>query len=134
MNDKSALNDVLASNVNSEVLVFRGATTGELMVVAAISTAIVVPCSLLLGLATGKVPLFVSLSLPVVFASIYVCSSLLLSIKRGRPDGYFEHRFLLVLQRARLRPSSLVAEHGAMSPFRTKQIVVIDSRVEHDDV
>lgn len=133
MNDKDALKDVLASNVNTEVLVFRGATTGELMVLAGVSTAIVVPAALVLGVMSAKVPLFISLSLPVVFILIFVCSSFLLAIKRGRPDGYFAHRLLLLAHKLKLKPSSLVVEHGRLSSHRVKQIVVAESFMQTDD-
>lgn len=119
------LKDVVASNVNEEAVVLFGSTTGELMSMAVISVAIVIPVAVVTGIIMDRLPLFVSLSLVVVFAVMAVVSRIMQVMKRGRPPGYFQHRMLILKGQFGLKRPPFVREHGVMSTIRTRQCILV---------
>jgi len=134
MNYHDELQDVVASNVNDEVLVFRGSTTGELISIAWVSAAIIVPVAIIAGLVFGSLPLFISLALPVVFLLVFAFSTVLQVLKRGRPEGYFEHRIALIKHHLKWKKCDFVVEQGPLLTVRTKQMVMMEMlEVDNDD-
>lgn len=119
------LRHVLASNVNEEVAVFRGSSAGELMWMALVCTATITPVMTLIGLFIDKTMVMLSLSLVVVFLAIFVLATLMQQIRRGRPEGYFEHRMILLRSALGWGRCPFIRHHGRMDTYRTRQIIMV---------
>lgn len=126
------LRDVLASNVNEEVAVFRGSSAGELMWMALLCTLTITPIMTIMGLFIGKGMLFFSVSLVVVFIALFVLATLMQQIRRGRPEGYFEHRVMFLRAALGWGRCPFIRHHGRMDTCRTRQIILIGKHLGHD--
>jgi len=115
------LRDVLASHVNEEVAVFRGSSATELVWIAGISTLGIVPMAVIIGLLIGKTNVMLSISLVVVFISIVVMATFMQYIRRGRPDGYFEHKMMIIKSSLGWGRCPFIRVNGRLDNNRTKQ-------------
>ena len=119
------LRDVLASNVNEEAVVVFGVTSGELMAIASICFAVIMPIAFVLGVIAGKITIFLTIALPLVFGCVAAISVIMQGIKRGRPEGYFLHRMAFINHAIGMKKSHIVRHDGVMSTIRTKQCVLV---------
>lgn len=123
------LRDVLASNVNEEVAVFRGSSAGELMWMALICTATITPLMTGVGLFINRGMLMFSLSLVVVFVAMFVLATLMQQIRRGRPEGYFEHRMILLRSALGWGSCPFIRHDGRMDTYRSQQIILMNKHL-----
>ncbi len=126
------LRDVVASNVNEEAVVFRGASTGELMSIATVSSVVIIPVFILVGLMIGRTTIMLSLSLVAIFIAIFALATLMQRVKRGRPDGYYQQKLILFKKRTGMGQSHFIQEHGVMSTLRTKQCVLVNKHLKQE--
>lgn len=126
------LRDVVASNVNEEVAVFRGSSTGELMSMAVICVAVITPTMSIIGAFFDKAIMMFSLSLVVVFVAMFLISTWMQRIRRGRPDGYFEQRIVFFRTSLGFGSCPFVRYNGQMDIYRTEQILTIN-QIERND-
>jgi len=128
------LKDVLATNVNEEVAVFRGSSANELIHIAILASGIIVPIMTFLGFLIGKATIALSLSLVVVFIAIVVLCTLMQHIRRGRPEGYFEHRVILFKSRIGWGKCPFFVMDGELDNHRTKQCVLISKHLSVEEL
>ncbi len=126
------LRDVVASNVNEEAIVFRGASTGELMSIATVSSIVIIPMFVIFGMIIGRTTIMLSLSLVAVFIAIFVLATLMQRVKRGRPDGYYQQKLILAKKRLGFGQSHFVQENGVMSTLRAEQCILVNKHLKQE--
>jgi len=119
------LREVTASNVNEEVPVFRGSSAGELMSMGALFCLTITPAMTIFGLFIGKGMMLFSISLLFIFIAIFITATVMQRIRRGRPEGYFEHRMTLLRVALGWGSCSFARHDGRMDCYRSKQIIVV---------
>ena len=106
--------------MNEEPSILRGCSSTELTLVACCAVAVWLPVAILLAFFIGAVAL--GLAGGLIVATVYVGGGFFQKIKRGRPDGYYQHRVDLALRKIGLRNSSFVAfEKGMPALGRTSR-------------
>jgi conjugative transfer region protein (TIGR03750 family) len=116
----SDLNHVLAARMNEEPSILRGCSSTELMLVACCAVAFWLPIAIVLAFFIGAVAL--GLAGLMIVTTVYFGGGAFQKIKRGRPDGYYQHRVDLWLHRVGLRRSSFVVfDKGMLALGRTWQ-------------
>ena len=126
------LRDVLASNVNEEVAVFRGSSASELVSMAILCVLTITPLMTIIGLIIGQGMMFFSVSLVVVFIAIFIGATVMQQVRRGRPEGYFEHRMTFLRVDLGWGGCSFIRHDGRMDCYRSKQIVVTGRNIEQE--
>ena len=126
------LRDVVASNVNEEAVVVFGVTAGELMSIAAICFATIMPLALIIGVWIGKITITFTVALPIIFGCVAAISVTMQGIKRGRPEGYFLHRMAFIQHTLGLKKSHIIRANGVMSTMRTKQCILIHKHLKQE--
>lgn len=121
---------ILASNVTSEAVVFRGCTRTELVFMFVGSLMIWVPlCCFGAAYLFGNMFLGLGMSLVATCISFLCCSLFVSRLKRNAPEGQYTQKIDLFLHKANLRKYYFFTYHGEMSIGRTKQIVFIREEV-----
>lgn len=128
--DSDQLKSVVATNVNEEAVILRGCTTSELTGASLMSTIVVLPIFMILGVLFGKFMIAMGLGMVANFAAIYGIATLMQQMKRGRPEGYFNHWMMLIGKKVGMVHPPFVVHDGPMSIFRTKQVVLIDKHLK----
>ncbi|MCK9608019.1 MAG: TIGR03750 family conjugal transfer protein [Methylomonas sp.] len=117
MDDSS---DTLADRLNQEPVIFRGSTHSELGLILLLATLFWLPVSLLIAACLGAIAMGLGLAMVGVLLTIVFGSTLFQRIKRGRPDYYYQHRLMIVLQRIGLRNTRLILNNGHWDLGRTE--------------
>ena len=102
----------LAERMNHAPAIFKGCTSGELGVLVAGSILIWLPVSLLIAASLGAVTMGFGLAGLSIVGTVVVGAQVLQVLKRNRPDGFTQQRFLLWCHRKRLRRTWLIARSG----------------------
>ncbi|MYB88620.1 MAG: TIGR03750 family conjugal transfer protein [Proteobacteria bacterium] len=89
--------ELRAERLNCEPLVFKGCSSFELAIIAGMSALAWLPASLVLCALAGAITMGFGIAAIGVVASVVVLAGLFQRIKRGRPDGYYQQRFLIAL-------------------------------------
>ena len=108
-----ASEELRAERLNSEPVVFKGCSSFELAVIAGVSALVWLPASLVVSALMGAITMGFGLAAIGVVASVVVLAGLFQRIKRGRPDGYYQQRFLIALDARGLRRSDFIRRAGA---------------------
>lgn len=111
--------DHLARRIDEEPVVFRGCTASELIVILGTATAFWVPASLLITGFLGYFTAGFGLAVIGIVVTLLLASNYFQSIKRGRPDGYYQHKTILWLDVMGLRPSGFIVHSGVWDLGRT---------------
>ena len=105
--------DILASRLNFDVVLYRGHTRKEMMLLGLISLSMTV---LLLGIITklllGMFLIGLGLSFPVSISVGWLLAVVFQKLKEGKPRGYVKQQFLLWLHRQGIRKSPFVNYSG----------------------
>lgn len=112
------LDKVIAANVNNEPVVFRGCTTTEMLMVFAISCAIVIPIFIAIGLMVGNLGLMIGAAMMGMLFVSLIGVSLLGTVKRGKPEGYYQHKWALISSRHLGGQKKFIDIDGPMSVER----------------
>lgn len=114
-------NETLAGRLNSEPVVFQGCTSSEIVVLLIVAAAFWLPLSLLVATVVGYWLTTVVLGGTIVgvSATMYFAPKRFQEIKRGRPDGYYQQRGVLMLARLGLRPSVFITRSGLWATGRS---------------
>ncbi len=113
-----SLDHVLAARMNEEPSILRGCSSTELMLVACCAAAVWLPIAIVLAFFIGAVS--IGLAGAMIVTTVYFGGGVFQKIKRGRPDGYYQHRVDLWLHKVGLRRSSFVIfEKGRPALGRT---------------
>ena len=105
--------EVLADRLNVEPAIFKGCSSSELGVIVGVATLIWLPLCLLLAGLMGAVTMGFGLAGIGVVATVVVTAALFQRLKRNRPDGYYQQRFVIWLHDKGLRRSTLVRRSGS---------------------
>ncbi len=116
MND---LPDILASRLNFDVILFRGNTRQEMMMIGLLS---LVSTVLIFGTLTkillGMFLIGVGMSFPVSIPVGWSLAIMMQKFKEGKPKGYVKQQFLLWLESQGIRRSPFVCYSGFWSARR----------------
>ena len=108
----TAQDDILADRLNAEPAIFKGCSSSELGVIVAVATLVWLPASLLLAGLMGAATMGFGLAGIGVVASVVATASLFQRLKRNRPDGYYQQRFVIWLNDRGLRRAPIVRRSG----------------------
>ena len=111
--------ETLADRLNSEPVIFRGSSSSELAMIMTVAVVFWVPTGLIIAGLLGAIAMGLGFSAVAVLATVYYGSTLFQKIKRGRPDHYYQHRAILLLDDWKLRKAQLVRRSGYWSLGRT---------------
>lgn len=108
----SDVGQTLADRVNSEPVIFKGCTSSELGVIVGVATLVWLPLSLLIAGLLGAITMGFGLAGIAIVATVLVAAAIFQRLKRNRPDGYYQQRFVIALHDAGIRRSVLVRRDG----------------------
>ena len=111
--------DILADRLNAEPAIFKGCSSSELGVIVGVAALVWLPISLILAGLAGAVTMGFGIAGVGILATVLLMASLFQRLKRNRPDGYYQQRFVLWLDDHGLRRSSFVRRSGAWDIGRT---------------
>ena len=111
--------DVLADRLNAEPVIFRGCSASELGVIVALAAVVWLPLSLLLAWLGGAVTMGFGFAGIGIVATVLGIASLFQRLKRNRPDGYYQQRFVIWLHDGGFRRAPFVRRTGAWEIGRT---------------
>ena len=111
--------DILADRLNAEPAIFKGCSSSELGVIVGVASLVWLPVSLVLAGLMGAVTMGFGLAGVGVVATVVVTATLFQRLKRNRPDGYYQQRFVVWLHDKGLRRSTLVRRSGSWDIGRT---------------
>ena len=111
--------EVLADRLNSEPLIFRGCSNSELGMILFCAVVFWVPMSLMVAAAFGAVAMGLGLSGLGILATVYLGATLFQTIKRGRPDNYYQHLMMIKLNDLGFWRSKLIRRNGFWSLGRS---------------
>ena len=111
--------DILASRLNFDVIVFRGNTRKEMILIALISLSIT---ALLLGILSklliGMFMIGVGVSFPAAIPVGWGFATLMQKLKSGKPKGYVKQQFQLWLDHQGIKQSPFIKYCGYWSIHR----------------
>lgn len=102
----------LPDRINGEPIVFRGLTSTELGALAGLAVAVWLPLSLALCGALGFFMMGFGVAGLLTVGTVWVASSWIGAIKRGKPNGYHLLRLRLLLDDLKLRSSGFIRYSG----------------------
>ena len=111
--------DILADRLNAEPTIFKGCSSSELGVIAGVAALVWLPVSLVLAGLMGAVTMGLGLAGVGVVATVVAMATLFQRLKRNRPDGYYQQRFVIRLHDKGLRHSAVVRRSGSWDIGRT---------------
>lgn len=104
--------DILADRLNYEPIILRGSTSSELVMILSVSAAFWVPMSFLIAFAIGAPMMGLGICGISILASVWIGCTLFQKVKLGRPDYYYQHKIMLLLDRLMLKRSGFVLRAG----------------------
>ena len=111
--------ECLADRLNVEPAIFKGCSSSELGVIVGVAAAVWLPVSLILSGLLGAVTMGFGIAGVGVVATVVVTASLFQRLKRNRPDGYYQQRFVIWLHDRGFRRAPFVRRSGAWDIGRT---------------
>lgn len=112
--------EILAGRMNAEPAIFKGCSSSELGLIVGVAIVIWLPLSLLLAWMLGAITMGFGLAGVGVVATVAVMATLFQRIKRGRPDGYYQHWLRIRLQATGLYRTPWVLRSGSWDIGRTQ--------------
>jgi len=111
--------DILADRLNAEPAIFKGCSSSELGVIAGVAVLVWLPLSLMLAGLAGAVTVGFGMAGIGIVATVLVMAGLFQRLKRNRPDGYYQQRFVLWLDERGLKRAPFVRRSGSWDIGRT---------------
>ncbi|OOG28826.1 conjugal transfer protein [Thioalkalivibrio denitrificans] len=105
--------------LNGEPVIFRGCSSSELMAIAGVSATAWLPLGIIVASALGAPLMGVGAAAIAVLATVYVAATLLQRLKRGRPEGHYQHRLAIVLDNIGVRKSGFIRRSGTWDVGRS---------------
>ncbi len=106
------MDDILADRLNAEPAIFKGCSSSELGVIVGVAALVWLPVSLILAGLAGAVTMGFGMAGIGIVATVLVMASVFQRLKRNRPDGYYQQRFVLWLDDRGLTRSPFVRRSG----------------------
>lgn len=111
--------DLLAERLNHEPVVLLGYTDSEFALAVKAACAVAFPTMLFIGFTFGKPLPGLAGGFLLALALVVAGGKLMVRLKRGKPDFYYQTKMKLALQRYGLGHSGLLRYRGTMSIVRT---------------
>ena len=111
--------DTLADRLNAEPAIFKGCSSSELGVIVGVAALVWLPVSLVLAGLMGAITMGFGLAGIGVVATVVLTATLFQRLKRNRPDGYYQQRFVIWLHDKGLRRTVLLRRSGSWDIGRT---------------
>lgn len=111
--------EILADRLNAEPVIFKGCSSTELGLIVLIAIVVWLPLSLLLAWLLGAITMGFGIAGVGVVLTVIVSATLFQRIKRGRPEGYYQQRFRLMLEDMHIRRSPWIRRSGVWDCGRT---------------
>lgn len=112
--------DILAEHLNEQPPIFRGCTSQELVTVLWLAAVVWLPLSLIIAALLGFVMAGFTIAAIGIGLTVFVVATIFQKIKRGRPDGYYQHLLACVLEDLRLKRSKFIRRTGTWSLGRIR--------------
>lgn len=113
---------LLADRLNAEPTIFRGCSSSELGVIVGLAIVVWPPLSLIATWLIGAPSMGLGFAGVAIVLNVVTAASLLQRLKRGRPEAYYLHRFILRLAEWGLIRSPFVTYQGDWGLGRTEDI------------
>ena len=113
--------NILADRLNVEPAIFRGCSSSELGIIVTLAVLIWLPISVLLAWGLGAASMGLGIA-GVIVATVVISASIFQRLKRGRPHGYYQQRFIIGLSTLGLRSSPFINRNGSWTIGRSKTI------------
>ena len=110
---------LLAERLNTEPTIFRGCSSSELGAIVGLAIVIWPPVSLIAAWLLGAPSMGLGFAGVAIVLNVVVVASLLQRLKRGRPESYYLHLFILRLAEWGLVRSPFVCRQGDWELGRT---------------
>jgi len=107
--------ETLADRLNSEPVIFRGSSSSELAMILTIAVMFWLPTGLIGAWLLGAPLMGLGFAGLGVLVTVFFGATAFQKIKRGRPDQYYQHRALLLLDEWKIRKTSMIHRSGAWS-------------------
>ena len=114
--------ECLADRLNVEPVIFRGCSSSELGVIVGVAALFWLPVSLVLAGLMGAVTMGFGLAGVGVVVTVVAMATLFQRLKRNRPDGYYQQRFVIWLHDKGVRRSQFVRRSGSWDIGRTSAL------------
>ncbi len=114
--------NILADRLNVEPSIFRGCTSSELGIIVTLAVLIWLPISVLLAWGLGAASMGLGIAGVAIVATVVISASIFQRLKRGRPHGYYQQRFIMGLSTLGLRSSPFINRNGYWAIGRNKSI------------
>ncbi len=111
--------ECLADRLNAEPAIFKGCSSSELGVIVGVAALVWLPLSLLLAGLAGAVTMGFGTAGIGIVVTVLVMAGLFQRLKRNRPDGYYQQRFVLWLDEHGVKRAPFVRRSGAWDIGRT---------------
>jgi conjugative transfer region protein (TIGR03750 family) len=111
--------DLLAERLNHEPVVLLGYTDSEFALAVKAACLLAFPTTLFIGFTVGKPLPGLAAGFLLALALVVAGGKLMVRLKRGKPDYYYQTRMKLALQHYGIGHSGLLRYRGAMSIGRT---------------
>lgn len=111
--------DLLAERLNHEPVVLLGYTDSEFALAVKAACLLAFPTTLVIGFAFGKPLPGLAGGFLLALALVIAGGKLMIRLKRGKPDFYYQTKLKLAFQRYGLGHSGLLRYRGTMSIGRT---------------
>ena len=113
-------NNILADRLNVEPAIFKGCSSSELGVIVTLAVIVWLPLSVLLAWLLGAPSMGLGMAGIAIVLTVVITASVFQRIKRGRPNGYYQQRFIIGLSRLGLRRSPFVQRDGSWAIGRSQ--------------
>ncbi len=113
---------LLADRLNVEPAIFRGCSSSELGIIVTLAVIIWLPISVLLAWGLGAASMGLGIAGVAIVATVVITASIFQRLKRGRPHGYYQQRFIIGLSALGLRASPFICRNGSWAIGRSKTI------------
>lgn len=105
--------EILADRLNAEPAIFKGCSASELGLIVGVAAVVWLPLGLTLAGVAGAVTMGFGLAGLGIVATVLLTATLFQRLKRNRPDGYYQQRARLWLDRQGLWRAPFVQRSGA---------------------
>ncbi|MBI4356573.1 MAG: TIGR03750 family conjugal transfer protein [Gammaproteobacteria bacterium] len=104
--------DTLAEHLNEQPPIFRGMSSQELVTLAWVAAIFWLPASLLVCGLFGFIMVGFSVAAIGIGLTVFIVATLFQKIKRGRPDGYYQHLLACICEDLHLKRSPFIRRSG----------------------
>jgi conjugative transfer region protein (TIGR03750 family) len=108
-----ASDDLLADRLNAEPAIFKGCSSSELGVIVAAAALLWLPLSFVLAWLAGALTMGFGIAGVGIVATVVLTAGMFQRLKRGRPEGYYQQRFILWLDDLGVHRAPVVRRSGA---------------------